>query len=165
MVKITSWEKTFLVSFSLFFLIPFFLLYVFDFSFLTSFVAGIEAFFLGFFVPVFLDGSTIFAGSISFDIVIECTGAVMFVLLFALLYSTDAPKKIFFLLLFAPVLFVFNLLRLFLTLIMGVFYGVDVLNVVHFLLWFVDAGVVFLLWLHAMKIKPASVIARLRKTL
>ncbi|NUN11663.1 exosortase/archaeosortase family protein [Candidatus Micrarchaeota archaeon] len=157
-------EKLFLAKFFTSFFIPFFLLELIDTSLLTNAIAGFENYFLSKLVYTELNGSTIFANNILFQIVTECSGLVMLLLFASLIYSTEAKNKLKNFLLLAPVVFVFNLLRLFVTLLFGVFYGQQAIEVVHVLFWFIDAGVVFLLWMHVVGITPNQVFKQVKKS-
>lgn len=145
----------FLLKFFALFAVLFTALYFAPLSFLTSFIASIESIFLNFFgLPVMQVGSLIVFNDFVFQIVNECTGLVMLSMLAALLYATptmSSKDKYFGLGLFAVPLLLFNLLRLFLTLFVGLSFGQSALDATHFILWIVDALVVFLVWMHLSK--------------
>jgi exosortase/archaeosortase family protein len=100
-------------------------------------------------------GATVFAAGISFSMAIECTSLVMASMLFCLLYATRQPAEKTFraLLLWVPVLFAFNLLRVLLTAYVDIAYGSAAFEFVHALLWFADSLAVVLIWMHVAKFK------------
>jgi len=93
-------------------------------------------------------------GKSGFEIIADCTGLVMVVLLFALLYSTeskaDKPRELAF---YAPFLLAFNLVRLFATLLAHYHLGEAGFEAVHAALWFVDSGVVLWCWSRATGVR------------
>ncbi len=100
-------------------------------------------------------GATLFNQGGQYDIIIECTGLVLVILLISLLYSTDVKKqrKRRALLLYTPFLLVFNVARLYATLWTGMAIGTQAMDVVHPLLWIVDSLLVLFLWSRAAEIK------------
>lgn len=90
----------------------------------------------------------VFTPSMEFEIIKDCSGLLMVGLLAALLFSSssDHRKSLSTLLLFAPLLLAFNLLRLFATLFVGAQYGQQIMDAVHFALWIVDSLIVLLIW-------------------
>jgi len=152
-MKSGSREKNFFAKFMVSFFILYALLYLLDLRFLTNFVASVQSQALalaGF--PNALSGSFISLEKISFEVVRECTGLVMIFMLAALLYATRTKRALYYFAIFAPVLFAFNLLRLFATFWFGAALGTQAMELTHILLWFVDAAVVFFLWAVAAKI-------------
>lgn len=136
-----------LAKFLTFFFIPFFLIHVVDFSLLTSFLANLEGFLLslaGF--NTIVSGSLMIVNSTPFLITVDCTGLVLIILLFALFLSTKVGNALYFIL-FSALLLVFNVVRLLLTLEVGGVFGLNAMESTHVFLWFVDSGVVFLIWL------------------
>ena len=142
-------EWVFLAKFAAFFSVPYALLHVLDLRLLTQPIASFEsAFFNAAGVPSSAAASIIFAAGREFEIIPDCTGLVMVILLFALLWSTPIEEKrrrpffaagsIF--------LLAFNLARLFFTLWAGVAWGNAALEAVHVALWFVDSAVVLAVW-------------------
>ncbi len=116
--------------------------------------------------------TTIFTPSIEFEIVRDCSGLVMASLLAALLFASKPNQKISWknnsnywqgalktLLLFAPLLLAFNVLRLWVTLFAGAHYGQSTLDAVHFTLWIVDSAVVLLVWMHSQKLSFAKKVS------
>jgi exosortase/archaeosortase family protein len=149
-------EKSFLIKFALLFSIPYVLIHFLPLGFLTEFVAFAESKLVSFTgASAAAQGSTLLVDGKIFEIIPDCSGLVMIILFAALLYSTklSAGKRARGMLLFIPLLFVFNLLRLFLTLMVGVAWGVDAFNAAHVVLWFVDSAVVLLAWAAASEIK------------
>lgn len=149
-------ELEFLGRFFLLFFIPYILLHVADVSPLSSAIAGVESSALsaaGF--PASSSGSLLFVGESVYEIVPDCTGLVMVILLFALLYSTplDSNRRLRGLLVFTPLLLAFNLARLAVTLLTGAWFGPTALEGAHVLLWFVDSAVVLLAWGRAAGVK------------
>ncbi len=162
----------FLKKFPLFFFIPYFAIRLFDWTFLTSAIAAFESSALaalGYANERF--GSIILAanasgGSEAFDLVVDCSGAVMIIMFLALYYATgdfagkkngkgktlktSKPRSPW---IYLPLLFVFNLARILVTLAVGLSFGAFALQATHFVLWFVDSAVVVACWAHAKHIK------------
>lgn len=151
-------QKQFLWRFPPLFVIPYAVMRFIPLDFLTRPIAFLESFALnafGFQTQVF--GSTILSQKTVFTIIPDCSGLVMVILFLALYYSTKtrrysikenepaalAPYVLF--------LLAFNLLRLFVTLAVGLSYGGNALDKTHMALWFVDSAVVMLAWAHAQK--------------
>ena len=140
----------FLAKFLPLYFIPFFLISrVLPLAFLNNLTASIESFLLttaG--VANQLNAPLIFTQALNYEIVAECTGLSMVILLFALLYSTEITdkKKLKTLFVFTPILLLFNLLRLFTLLWLGAKLGQQGLDYAHPAFWFVDAGIVFFVW-------------------
>lgn len=153
-MKIGNREKSFFVKFIAAFFLLYALLYVFDLRFLTNFIASVQSQALaltGF--PNSLDGSVIsIPGRAVFEVVRECTGLVMIFMLAALLYATRTKSSLYYFAIFAPLLFVFNVVRLFATFYVGASLGIQAMEVAHVLLWFVDAAAVFFLWAIAAEV-------------
>ncbi len=158
-MKLTREQKYFLTRFPLYFIPPYVAIHLLDLSWLTKAIAFVESSLLASAgVQNTLYGSFIDTGSVLFQIVVDCSGLVMITLFIALVYSAkpfgkqgkrrseDSQKSRYAFLAFVPVIFLFNLIRLFFTLLTGVLFGPQVLSIIHFALWFVDAGFVFLLW-------------------
>ncbi|MFH0835819.1 MAG: archaeosortase/exosortase family protein [Candidatus Micrarchaeota archaeon] len=145
----------FVIRFLPVFFIPFLVLSFLTWSPLTDFIAGAETVSLNYAgVQATASGSLISTPSINFLIIFECSGLVMLILLFALLFA-HPPKKTNWVTVAGYGLFLlfFNLVRLFFTLLAGIYFGDAVLGAVHVSLWFVDAGVVFWVWLRLTGIK------------
>ncbi len=100
-------------------------------------------------------GEFLFHEQHAFQIIIECTGLVLVILLIALLYSTDVKphgkKRALFI--YAPLLLLFNIGRLYATIWTGITFGIPAMDVVHPVLWIVDSGLVLFLWARAAEIK------------
>lgn len=114
----------------------------------ASFLSSME-------IPATAVGTTVFAAGISFSMAIECTGLVMTAMLLCLLYATDQKQKkiAYGLLLGIPIIFLFNLARVLLTLLVAITYGNATFEAVHALLWFVDALVVIAIWAYVTDFK------------
>lgn len=100
--------------------------------------------------------STLSTSFAEFEIVTECTGLVLVLMLAALLIATPAelcpPKrKLAYFAVFAPFLIAFNALRLFLTLYLGTLWPAW-FDGIHAFFWLVDSAVVFAVWVKASKI-------------
>lgn len=136
-----------MAKFLILFFTPFTLIHFIDLSFLTSLLSSLEGFFLsnlGF--QVFVSKSLLTINSTPFLITVDCTGLVLIILLFALFLSTNTGSLRQFLI-FSALLFLFNIIRLLLTLEVGGTYGLNAMESTHIFLWFVDSAVVFLIWL------------------
>ncbi len=175
-MNLTEQQTHFLTHFPLYFIPPYIAIHLLNLSWLTDAIAFIESSLLASAgVENSLYGSFIDVGNILFEIVVDCSGLVMITLFLALVYSAkpfgksskdgklgkdgklDKGSKVskqvqvkqktsYAFLAFVPAIFLFNLIRLFFTLWTGVAFGPQVLSIVHFALWFIDAGFVFLLW-------------------
>ncbi len=102
-----------------------------------------------------ISGTVIFSGNSLYSIVVECTGLVLAILLFSLLYASKlSPQKIaFYLAAYMPFLLAFNVFRVSLTIAIGIFYGQDAMDAVHVTLWLVDSALVMALWMRATGIR------------
>ncbi|MCX6767450.1 MAG: exosortase/archaeosortase family protein [Candidatus Micrarchaeota archaeon] len=148
-------EWVFFLKFAALFAIPYFFIHFVDLGPLTASIAGAESVFLSAAgTPARAVGSTVLAAGREFEIVADCTGLVMIIMLAALLWSTPVrrERRWLFLAAGAPFLFVFNLLRLFFTLWVGAALGGLAGEAVHVALWFVDAAVVIALWAKAAEV-------------
>ena len=145
----------FIAKFLPLYFIPFFLISrVIPLGFLTDLIASTESFFLSSAgVANTLRASFIFTTAINYEIVAECTGLSMVILLFALLYSAelDNKKRVKTMLFFTPILLFFNLLRLFAVLWLGAKLGQQGLDYAHPAFWFVDAAIVFAIWYYRLE--------------
>ncbi|MGB9577084.1 MAG: archaeosortase/exosortase family protein [Candidatus Norongarragalinales archaeon] len=145
-----------MLRFAFLFFVPFALVHFVDFQPLNYAVAWIEAFLLAALgYSVSLTGTTLSVDGESFKIIVDCTGLVLVILFFALLYATPLKeeKREKALLWGAPFLFAFNLLRLLFALTVGAVLGRTALEAVHLVLWFADSGVALFLWAQAAEIK------------
>ncbi len=159
MFELSREQKFFLTRFPFYFLVPYALLLLVKPAFLTNAIASLEALLLnaaGFNATA--AGSTLFANNAVFQIIPDCSGLVMIFLFLALFYAT--PRASFVrkrgttaIAAYAVGLFIFNLLRLFVTLSIGAAYGEGALNAAHAALWFVDAGVVLAAWVNATRVR------------
>ena len=98
-------------------------------------------------IDAFAEGSVVHANGSQFEIVNECSSLVMIALLAALLFAGGKKSDWKALAIGVPLLFAFNLLRLFATIAIGASFGDGALDPVHYLLWIVDAGLVLAVWL------------------
>ncbi|OIO25415.1 hypothetical protein COX85_02745 [Candidatus Micrarchaeota archaeon CG_4_10_14_0_2_um_filter_55_9] len=146
-------EKRFLVRFLPAFFIPYLLIHLLPLAPLNQAVAVTQnAFFEATGFETELDGTllTVRGGvEAHYRIITDCSGLVMVILFAALLYATKPSWRA--LLLYSPLLIVFNLFRLYVTLYAGVQFP-SLFNATHMALWFVDSAVVLLAWSHATKV-------------
>ncbi len=153
-------ELAFLAKFLILFFALYSILKIVDITALNLFIASFEFELLKLFnVSAILEGVMIHFPNTTVEFVDECSGLLMPILLASLLWSTNIEnnKRIKYLILFTPFLFIFNLLRLLVTvlplaLIPGIF------NILHVLLWFVDSAVVLMIWMHAQGIKLSDLM-------
>lgn len=146
----------FLASFLILFFVPFALIHFLPLGFTGEAVAGVEESMLSTLgYGVERSGSLLRIGGVSyFDIVADCSGLVMVILFFALLYSTPCDcDRLRALLVYSPVLLAFNLFRLLLTLLAHYHYGAAAFEFAHVALWFVDSAVVLACWSRATGVK------------
>ena len=148
-----EYEKAFLARFFIIFFALFAILLFAPPVPLNSAIAGIEASLMhssG--VPVAVDGTVLSLGASSAEIVNECSGLVMVILLASLLYSSDIPenRRRLALLAFTPFLLLFNIARLYATLY-AYFAAHQLFEAVHVILWFVDSAVVLACWYYAFR--------------
>ncbi|MBI4360544.1 exosortase/archaeosortase family protein [Candidatus Micrarchaeota archaeon] len=147
----------FFPRFAAFFGAPYLLLHVLPLSLLLEGIARVQSFALnaaGF--SSLQNGVFVSSNAAWFQIVPSCSGLVMVILLFALLYATPVKKPMRFFAVFAPALFSFNFLRLFSVMAVGGTYGLEAMNAVHAGLWFVDAALVLWLWFVAFSVSPKN---------
>lgn len=140
-------EKSFLARFLACYAILFALIKILPLAPVNLLVAWLQAKILsaaGF--EVFMSGANLLVGSAAFEIIIDCSGFVMMILFFSLLYATRTRIPPARLLAYFAFFFLFNLARLAFTLSIGASYGDGPMNLVHPALWFVDSGVVFAAW-------------------
>ncbi|MBI5229504.1 exosortase/archaeosortase family protein, partial [Candidatus Micrarchaeota archaeon] len=160
-LKLGKEEKEFLLKFAVLFIIPYVFIHFLSLDFLLGFIAEREASFLNALGYESKNiGQIVVSNGNPFKIIPDCSGLVMIILLFALVYATNIkePRRTELFLLGALVLFIFNLFRLLLTILTGVWYGPVATEVTHFILWFVDAAVVLLLWAWAAGIPVRKTI-------
>ncbi|MBI5226750.1 hypothetical protein HY994_05990 [Candidatus Micrarchaeota archaeon] len=139
----------FALRFAFFFGIPYALLHVLPlggFLDVIAFIESVGLHALGVASVVF--GSFLSANSAWFQIVSDCSGLVMVSLLFGLLWSTPVAKTVRerFFLRWAPLLLVYNLVRLLVVLYVGGTLGMRAMDAVHLGLWLVDAALVLGIW-------------------
>lgn len=147
--------KKFLLYFSAIFFVPYLLIIyeILPTYTINKWIADVLFISLSQSFPIFLFDNHILSDSISFTIVPDCSGFVMISMFFALVMSSNSKitKKITSIIIISPFLFLFNLLRLFLTLYIGLSFGKFAFEITHILLWFIDSGVVILFWLFSLK--------------
>ncbi|MEW5955285.1 MAG: archaeosortase/exosortase family protein [Candidatus Micrarchaeota archaeon] len=162
---LSAFERAFLAKFLVLFFVPFTALHFVDASLLNAAVASSEhaaLSFLGY--DAAASGSDLFVDGTHFRIVVDCTGLVLVLLLFALLFATPLKNAVRLraLAVFAPFLLFFNLLRLLLTLSVGAVLGQAALEAVHVLLWFVDSAVVFFIWMQVVGVRLSWRVAGMK---
>jgi exosortase/archaeosortase family protein len=142
-------ELDFLAKFLFLFSIPFALLNAIPLEWLEENLAtGIGGILSTAGVRNFVAGSRLFLPNIVVRIVPECLGFVMPIALLALLYSTPVNRKNRIASgLFGAIVFpLTNVLRLIAVSYAGAVYGTVASETLHILSWFLDAGIVFMLW-------------------
>jgi len=99
------------------------------------------------------NASLLFVEGVPFEIVADCTGLMMVFLLLALLWATpvDENRRLRAFLVWTPFLLGLNLLRMFITLFVGVS-APQLMDAAHVALWFVDSGAVVLIWMHEAEV-------------
>lgn len=164
-MRLKKQEKTFLLRFALLFFLPFIAVHALDLDVINSAVAATESTMLNAIgYQTTLDGTGLAVEGKEFKIVTDCSGVVLVILLFALLYATllKEKKRRKTLLWATPFLLCFNLLRLLLTLAAGAVLGQLALDIIHPLMWFVDSGVVLFIWMRAARVKTGFKLAGIR---
>lgn len=137
----------FALRFAFFFGLPYALLHVVPLGFLLDAIAAVESALLHFFgVESVRFGAFLSSNAAWFQIVPDCSGLVMVILLGGLLWSTPVRHPLRFFARFTPLLFVWNFVRLFAVLYAGGVWGQVVQDWLHIGLWMVDAGLVLALW-------------------
>lgn len=137
----------FALRFAVLFGLPYFLLHVVPLTFLLDGIAAVESALLGFIgISSTRFGAYLSSNSAWFEIVPDCSGLVMVILLGALLWSTPVRNPWRFFKVFAPLLFFWNFVRLFAVLYAGGVLGQAVQDALHIGLWMVDAGIVLGMW-------------------
>jgi exosortase/archaeosortase family protein len=123
-------------------LIPFYLIIILDLSFYPFQIAFAN--FLAFILkslnyPVYTSDFFLFVGESKFpiDISIDCIGWKGMYSLFALVFATPGNKKdkLKFLLVWMPLLFVINIFRTLITILVGLNFGLQYLDFFHTFLW------------------------------
>ncbi len=137
----------FALRFAVFFGVPYALLHLLPLTPLLEVLAELESALLQWAgVESVRFGAVLSSNVAWFEIVPDCSGLVMVILLGALLWSTPVRQPERFFVVFAPALFAFNVVRLFAVLYVGGVFGQGPLDAVHLGLWMVDAGIVLALW-------------------
>lgn len=148
--------NAFFPRFAVFFGVPYFVLHLFPLSFLLEKIARIESWALNALgYSSVQSGVLVSSNAAWFQIVPSCSGLVMVILLFALLYATAVKEPLRFFVVFAPALFAFNLVRLFAVTAVGGTWGMAAMEATHVWLWFVDAALVLFLWFVAFSVSWA----------
>jgi exosortase/archaeosortase family protein len=153
----------FLLKFNLF-LIPFYAIIYFELSvhpLQTSFTNLIASILRSMNYPVKTREYYLFIGNDEFPIEIsmDCLGWKSIYSLFALLFATSARTKdrLKFLAIWIPVLLLVNILRVLITLLVGLNFGIQYLEFIHTFLWqqvmVVAIVIIFYIWLRKGKIK------------
>ncbi len=156
----------FLIKFNLL-LIPFYAIIILDLDFYPLQIAFTN--FLAFILsslnyPVKTSEFFLFVGEggLPIDISRDCIGWKSMYSLFALVFATSGNKriKLRFLLIWLPVLFVVNILRTLITILVGLNFGLYYLELVHTFLWqqvmiFTLVGI-FYIWLRKGKLNIQS---------
>jgi exosortase/archaeosortase family protein len=149
-------ELTFLVKFLAIFFCLFYILKLLDLGILLKLIANVVFALIKLLgIGATLNNEFIALGPLaSIQIVAECSGLVMVILLAALLWSTEMKnrKRIEALLIFSPFLFLFNIFRLLLT-ILALALLPGLFELIHIVLWFVDSAVVMYIWMQVQGIK------------
>lgn len=141
--------KTIAVFLAKFFIIYFalqFLILVIDLSFLENWLAALE----GNWVQGTVEGNRIALNEGLFEINAQCTGLVSGIILAAVVFSLKKPgwgKKFKLWLLGAVVLFLLNLARVYLVLLVAKQYGLYWAGVAHQISWFSTAVFILVIWL------------------
>ena len=168
MVKWTQKKKVmidvffFLVKFNLY-LIPFYAIIYFDIDFypqqiaFTNFLAWVLK---ALNYPVETSGFMMFIGEskISIDISRDCIGWKSVYSIFALVFATTAKikDKLKFLAVWMPVLFIINIFRVLITMLVGLNFGYQYIEFIHTFLWqqvmILAVLAVFYLWLKKRKL-------------
>lgn len=144
----------FVVKFLLIFAVLETILVFSDLSLLNNSLAGFEAGLLG----LQHSGNIIFAGGEELRISESCTGLASVIVLASIVFALRKPEmgkklKIFFA--GFVVLFLLNLLRLYLVLLAAVMWGASAAETVHVTSWFAVAVIVLALW-HFLTVKIAG---------
>ncbi|MDI6826217.1 MAG: archaeosortase/exosortase family protein [Candidatus Aenigmarchaeota archaeon] len=161
--EIVSKVLFFLLKFNLL-LIPFYAIIYFDLSFyplqvtFANFIATILKLLDH---PVRISEFYLFIGRDEFpiDISMDCLGWKSIYSLFALVFATNGKTKdkLRFLIVWIPMLFVINILRVLITLLVGLNFGMQYLEFIHTFFWqevmIVVLIVIFYIWLKKRKIK------------
>ncbi len=154
-------DLEFLLKFIAFFFVLLFFLKFLDSSIITKSVAYAEYYLVNLFgTPATISANTITLPNSRVEIVPECSGFVMIILLAALLWSTNIENKrrARYLLIFGPFLFAFNILRLLIT-ILVLNNHPTFFDSVHVFLWFVDSAIVMAIWMHAQGFRLGRLLA------
>ncbi len=145
--KLAEQEKTFILKFLISFAVLFAAVLALPLAPLLEWIAQTEAGWLSSAgIDAFAEGPVVHANGAEFEIVNECSSLVMVALLAALLFAGGKKSDWRALAIGAPLLFAFNLLRLFATMAVGAAWGAAATDSVHYLLWLVDSALVLGIW-------------------
>lgn len=153
-------EIEFLVKFLCLFFGLFILMRALDLSALLEAIANLEYGMLKVLgINTALSGTLIYIGRRTVEIVPECSGLFMPILLAALLWSTkiDNSRRVKYLLIFTPLLFLFNLFRIYIT-ILPLAYMPALFSPIHIFMWFVDSAIVLAIWMRAQGIRISDLL-------
>ncbi len=158
----------FVPRFAVFFGVPYVLLHVLPLAPLLESIAAVESAMLQWAgVASAHFGAVLSSNAAWFQIVPDCSGLVMVILLGGLMWSTPVRRPERFFVVFAPMLFLFNFVRLFAVVYAGGVYGQGVQDAAHLGLWLLDAALVLGLWWVAFSSgpqRPGRKVAGLYKT-
>lgn len=140
----------FFVKFFVFFGFFHWLLFAFDFSFLENTIAGIEAGLLG----LERKENLLFIGTEVYAIVPSCTGLVSAIILGGIIFSLKKPaflQKMAIFIAGSVVLFLLNLVRVFLVLLIGAMHGMQAAETAHIASWFAMSTGIIIAWYYLTK--------------
>ncbi len=121
------------------------LLFVIDVSFMQHFVADVTSSMLG----LQRNGFDIFIGGDVYAIVPSCTGLVSAIILASIIFSLKKPElkeKVTVFLVGVALLFVVNIFRVYFVLLAGIWFNVQIAELVHVASWFLMSGAIILAW-------------------
>jgi len=150
-MRISIKEKIFLFKFFLVYFVGYLVL---EFFLPTFFIQNWLAQFVGNFFGLVISGNIIFTSMGLFVITKDCTGFLSFLLLVSIVFSTKKLNHIHrFIQLFVGffLLFGINIIRIIFIVQLGLFFGMDVANIVHSLTWFLMAAIILFYWLFTTK--------------
>lgn len=150
-MRISIKEKIFLFKFFLVYFVGYLVL---EFFLPTFFIQNWLAQFVGNFFGLVISENIIFTSMGLFVITKDCTGLLSFLLLVSIVFSTKKLNYIHrFVQLFVGffLLFGINIIRIIFIVQLGLFFGMDVANIVHSLTWFLMAAIILFYWLFTTK--------------
>ena len=143
-------EIIFLVKFFVIFGILEALIFYSDMSFIQNPIAGFEAGLLG----LGHEGNSILLDGQSFNIASSCTGLVSSAVLAAIIFSLRKPelgKKLGIFAIGAAALLLLNLVRIYIVLLFGIYYGAQLAEAMHVVSWLTTSAAIILLWYYLTK--------------